>query len=85
MRRVRSSKCGQTERNFRFNSDSVFMSAKHNTMTPRLILLFIYRYLTLKVLLNVLGQRMNTRTLYVDGFGVAIQAQGSRLGLGPGL
>jgi hypothetical protein len=42
MRRVRSSKCGQTERNFRFNSDSVFMSAKHNAMTPRLIPLFIY-------------------------------------------
>ena len=30
MRRVRSSKCGQTERNFRFNSDSVFTSTKHN-------------------------------------------------------
>ena len=42
MRRVRSSKCGQTERNFRFNSDSVFTSAKHNAMTPRLIPLFIY-------------------------------------------
>src|SRR2546430_6839902 len=42
MRRVRSSKCGQTERNFRFNSDRVFTSAKHNAMTPRLIPLFIY-------------------------------------------
>jgi len=47
MRRVRSSKCGQTERNFRFNSDNVFMSAKHNAMTPRLIPLFIYRALLL--------------------------------------
>src|SRR5260370_31100709 len=45
MRRVRSSKCGQTERNFRFNSDRVFTSAKLNAMTPRLIPLFIYRAL----------------------------------------
>jgi hypothetical protein len=42
MRRVRSSKCGQTERNFRFNSDNVFTSAKLNAKTPRLIPLFIY-------------------------------------------
>src|SRR5947209_5693986 len=46
MRRVRSSKCGQTERNFRFNSDRVFTSAKHNAMTPRLIPLFIYSALS---------------------------------------
>jgi hypothetical protein len=39
---VRSSKCGQTERNFRFNSDNVFTSAKLNARTPRLIPLFIY-------------------------------------------
>jgi hypothetical protein len=33
MRRVRSSKCGHAVRNFRFNSDSLFMLGKHTAMT----------------------------------------------------
>src|SRR5450759_4419820 len=42
MRRVRSSKCGHAERNFRFNSDRVFMLRKHTSTVPWLIPLFIY-------------------------------------------
>src|SRR5437762_8372980 len=36
MRRVRSSRCGHTARNFRFSSAPVFMLAKHNTRTHEL-------------------------------------------------
>jgi hypothetical protein len=39
---VRSSKCGHAERNFRFNSDRVFMLRKHTSTVPWLIPLFIY-------------------------------------------
>ena len=42
MRRVRSSKCGHTERNFRINSGKVIMLRKHTTIAHQLHPLFIY-------------------------------------------
>ena len=46
MRRVRSSKCGQTARNFCVKTVSLFMRAQHTALTVKLIPLFIYSALT---------------------------------------
>jgi hypothetical protein len=62
MRRVRSSKCGHAVRNFRFNSDSLFMLENHTPIILRLIPLFIYN-----VLLQFDGGV--TATLIYDGYG----------------